>query len=126
MSANSTAKNSRRGSRQKAVLALRLKGKDTTGTVFEDLVHTLDVTPAGVRLGAVRRELNLLEEVTVFYRQRKLQFRVMWIKKLKGTSEYQVGMKSLTQDGEAWGMGLPEYRAQTTTAAEPLRAPGVV
>lgn len=126
MSSTNAVKNNRRGSRQKAVLALRLKGKDTTGTAFEDLVHTLDVTPAGVRLGSVRRELNLLDEVTVFYRQRKLQFRVMWIKKLKGTSEYQVGLKSLTQEGEAWGMGLPEYRAQTTAGPEASRAPGIV
>jgi len=126
MPLSTAEKNHRRGSRQKAVLAVRLKAKDSSGDIFEELVHTLDVTPVGVRLGAVRRELNLLDEVTVFYRQRKLQFRVIWIKKLKGTSEFQVGLKSLTQDGEAWGMGSPEYRIQSAPGPEVSRAPGVV
>jgi hypothetical protein len=126
MPSNSAAKNNRRGSRQKAVLALRLKGKDKSGTAFEDLVHTLDVTPAGVRVGGVRRELNLLDEITVFYRQRKLQFRVMWIKKLKGTSEFQVGLKSLMQEGEAWGASSPQYGVQAAQGPEILRAPGIV
>jgi len=125
MPSKSAETNQRRGNRQKAVLALRLKGKDSSGSVFEDLVHTLDVTPAGVRLGAVRRELNLLDEVTVFYRQRKLQFRVVWIKKLKGTSEFQVGLKSLTQDGEAWGMGSFEFKLQASPAQDTSRA-GIV
>jgi hypothetical protein len=124
MPSKSAETNQRRGNRQKAVLALRLKGKDSSGSTFEDLVHTLDVTPAGVRLGAVRRELNLLDEVTVFYRQRKLQFRVVWIKKLKGTSEFQVGLKSLTQDGEAWGMGSSEFRIQAA-APDASRASGI-
>lgn len=125
MPSKSAETNQRRGNRQKAVLALRLKGKDSSGSAFEDLVHTLDVTPAGVRLGAVRRELNLLDEVTVFYRQRKLQFRVVWIKKLKGTSEFQVGLKSLTPDGEAWGMGSSEFRVQTASAQDASSALGI-
>jgi hypothetical protein len=115
MPLGSKEKNQRKGSRQKAVLAVRLKGKDSSGASFEELAHTLDVTPIGIRLGAVRRELNLHDEVTVFYRQRKLQFRVMWIKRLKGTSEFQVGLKSLMQDGEAWGASAPQYGVQATT-----------
>ena len=94
----------RRGNRTKAVLPVRIKGKDSAGNAFEDLAHTLDVTPAGARLGSIRRELNVLDEVTVFYRQRKMQFRVVWTKKMKGTSEFQVGFQALTQDREAWGL----------------------
>jgi hypothetical protein len=82
---------------------VRIKGKDVTGQSFEELVHTLDVTAAGARLGSIRRELNVLEEVSVFYRQRKMQFRVVWVKKLKGTSEFQVGLQAVTQEKEAWG-----------------------
>ena len=47
-----------------------MKGTDVSGDVFEELVHTLDVTATGVRLGSVRRELNLMDEVTVLFRQR--------------------------------------------------------
>ena len=63
----------RSGSRTKAVLPVRIKGTDSSGAPFEELAHTLDVTPSGLRLGAVRRELNLHDEVTVFYLQRKGQ-----------------------------------------------------
>ncbi len=108
----SVAKQQRRGNRTKAVLPVRVRGVDNTGKVFEELVHTLDVTPDGVRLGSVRHELNLLDEVSVFYRKRKLQFRVMWTKKMKGTSEFQVGLQGLTQDSEPWGLNFPEFRRQ--------------
>ena len=94
-----------------------MKGKDISGEGFEELVHTLDVTPDGVRLGAVRRELSVLDEVTVFFRQRKMQFRVVWIKKLKGTSEFQIGLRALAQEREAWGVSFTEYRSQTAAAA---------
>lgn len=114
----------RRGNRTKAVLPVRLKGKDSTGKAFDELVHTLDVTASGARLGSVRRELNVDDEITIFYRQRKMQFRVVWTKKMKGTSEFQVGLRALTQDREAWGMALPAQNAESTRPA-PSRAPVV-
>lgn len=97
--------NQRRGNRTRAVLPVKIKGKDSSGRAFEELAHTLDVTTVGARLGAIRREMNVLDEITVFYRQRKMQFRVVWVKKLKGTSEFQVGLQALTQEKEAWGLG---------------------
>ena len=97
--------NQRRKNRTKAVLPVKVKGKDSTGAAFEELAHTLDVTAAGARLGAIRRQLNVLDEITVFYRQRKMQFRVVWVKKLQGTSEFQVGLQAVVQDKEGWGLG---------------------
>jgi hypothetical protein len=102
----------RRGNRTKAVIPVRVKGKDSSGKAFDELVHTLDVTPEGARLGSVRRELNLLDEVTVFYRQRRIQFRVVWTKKMKGTSEFQVGLQAVTGEGEAWGLNSPEFKRE--------------
>lgn len=115
MSKSSQANNQRNGARTKAVLPVRIKGKDGSGAHFEELAHTLDVTPGGLRLGAVRRELNLTDEVTVFYRQRKAQYRVVWTKKLKGTSEFQVGLQSVTQDGDALWLGSPEYKVPSVS-----------
>jgi hypothetical protein len=117
MRAGSVQTNHRRGNRTKAVLPVRIKGKDSSGTAFEELAHTLDVTLTGVRLGAVHRELNLQEEITVFYRQRKMQFRVMWTKKLKGTSEFQVGLRAVAQDREAWVMGFADFKSDLAPAA---------
>lgn len=95
----------RRGIRTKAVLPVKIKGKDSTGKAFEELVHTLDVTAQGARLASIHHELNVFEEITVFYRQRKMQFRVVWIKQMRGTSEFQIGLQSLSQDKEGWGLG---------------------
>jgi hypothetical protein len=108
MQLSSADKNKRRGNRTKAVLPVRIKGKDSSGNAFEELAHTLDVTASGVRLGSVRRELNTQEEVTLFFRQRKMQFRVVWTKKMKGTSEFQVGLQALTQEKEIWGLAFAE------------------
>ncbi len=110
MASSGAGISTRRGKRTKAVLPVRIKGKDSAGNAFDELVHTLDVTSAGARLGSVRRELNVLDEITVFYRQRKVQFRVVWTKKMKSTSEFQVGLQAVTQDQEAWGLALPEQQ----------------
>ena len=116
--------NQRRGVRTKAVLPVRVKGKDSAGKAFDELVHTLDVTRDGVRLGSVRHQLNVLDEVIVFYRQRRIQFRVVWTKKLAGTSEFQVGLQALTQDGEAWGLNFANYKTEAASQSEPARSAG--
>ena len=113
---SSVDKNQRRGSRTKAVLPVRIKGKDSSGKEFEELAHTLDVTATGVRLGSVRRELSEQEEVTLFFRQRKMQFRVVWTKKMKGTSEFQVGLQALMQEKEAWVLSFAEPAKQPAQA----------
>jgi hypothetical protein len=109
------ANEKRRGNRAKAVLPVRVKGTDSSGKAFDEIAHTLDVTPSGVRLGSIRRVLNVLDEISVFYRQRKIQFRVVWVKQLKGTSEFQVGLQTVTQEREVFGIVLPEL-AQTAPA----------
>jgi hypothetical protein len=113
MSSGSASTGQRRGNRAKAVLPVRVKGKDSAGKSFDELVHTLDVNSGGVRLGSVRRELTVGSEVTIFYRQRKIQFHVVWTKKMQGTSEFQVGLQALMQDREAWGMAVPDTAPQT-------------
>jgi len=125
MQAGGTGANQRRGSRTKAVLPVRIKGKDTAGQPFEEMAHTLDVTTTGVRLGSIRRELNPQDEVTIFYRQRKMQFRVVWTKKMKGTSEFQVGLQALTQEKEVWGLGLVERQSQPASQESFARASSI-
>ena len=115
--------NQRRGSRTKAVLPVRIKGKDSSGKAFDELAHTLDVNASGIRLGSVRRQLSDGDEVTIFFRTRKMQFRVVWTKKMKGTSEFQVGLQAMTQEREVWGLTFVENTKQpaqalaTTTAS---------
>lgn len=122
MSSGSVEKSQRRRTRTKAVLPVRIKGKDSAGKAFDELVHTLDVTAAGARLGSVRRELNLQDEITLFYRQRRMQFRVVWTKKMKGTSEFQVGLQAVGQDREAWGLAIPEQQQAAASQVEVAQA----
>jgi hypothetical protein len=103
--------NQRRQGRRKAVLPVRVRGRDTSGKLFEELAHTLDVTPTGARLGAIRHQVETLEQLTVCYRQRKMEFRVIWTKKLEGAAEYQVGLQPVAEDGEAWGLSPADFRA---------------
>jgi hypothetical protein len=114
----------RRGTRTKAVLPVRIKGKDSAGVAFEDLVHTLDLNSAGARLGSIRRVLNVLDEITVFYRQRRLQFRVVWTRQLKGTSEFQIGLQAVTSEKEAWGLNLPEQQITSAPQVAASQASG--
>lgn len=47
MQAGGAGSNKSRGSRTKAVLPARIKGKDTAGQAFDEVAHTLDVATTG-------------------------------------------------------------------------------
>jgi hypothetical protein len=83
-------------------------GKDAANNPVNELAHTLDITPNGARLGAIRQVLKKGDKLTLQYRQRRIQFRVVWVKPMEGTSEYQVGLEGLGSGAENWGLELPE------------------
>jgi hypothetical protein len=126
MKPGTDGRDSRRRRRTKAVFPVRVKGKDSAGKSFEELAHTLDVTTSGVRLGSIHHELNVPDEITVFYRQRKMQFRVVWTKKLKGTSEFQVGLQTLAQEREPWGLSLSDTNPTATSHSGVPHASGAL
>lgn len=90
------------------VLPVRVSGKDSANNPVNELAHTLDITPNGARLGAIRHVLKIGDKLTLQYRQRRIQFRVVWVKPMEGTSEYQVGLEGLGSGAENWGLELPE------------------
>ena len=98
----------RRHKRIKMVLPVRVWCKDDTEKPINELAHTLDITPFGARLGAIRHKLKLGDKLTLQYRQRKIQFRVVWVTPLAGTREYQVGLESVNTGGESWGLELEQ------------------
>lgn len=100
----------RKHKRLKMVLPLRVWTKaGSDETVFE-LAHTLDITPRGARLGAIRHALKPGDRLVVQYRQRKIQFRVVWVRPMDETSEFQVGVEAL-ESGETWGLELDSTSA---------------
>jgi hypothetical protein len=117
----SLGKGNRRQKRIKMVLPVRISGKDSANNPVNELAHTLDITPNGARLGAIRHQLKIGDKLTLQYRQRRIQFRVVWVKPMEGTSEYQVGLEGLGSVGENWGLELPESNLmdeyQSTTSS---------
>ena len=115
--------NRRRQNRIQAVLPVRVRGTDASGASFEGLAHTLDLTPTGVRLGAIRHQLKVLDTIIVLYHQRRMEFTVVWTKLIDGSGEYQVGLQAFSQEKESWGMSLfnssalPLSRASATSGA---------
>ncbi len=118
MTLTPTVANTRKRDRISAVLPVKIWGRDTGGEIFEALAHTLDITADGGRLGAIRHPLKPLDQVTVQYRQHKMEFRVVWTKFLIKAGEYQVGLQSMTPDREAWGL-----HPQGGTVSQAARTP---
>jgi hypothetical protein len=111
----SISTNRRRQDRVQAVLPVRVRGTDSSGVSFEALAHTLDLTPNGTRLGAIRHELKMLDRLTIFYHQRRMEFTVVWTKLLDRSTEYQVGLRALSQEKEPWGISLANCSAPPVT-----------
>ena len=103
------------------VLPVRISGRDSANNPVNELAHTLDITPNGARLGAIRHLLKKGDKLMLQYRQRRIQFRVVWVKPMEGSNEYQVGLEGVGTMGENWGLELPdsnmvdEYQSRTTS-----------
>ncbi len=102
----------RKHKRLKMVLPLRVWTKPATDETVFELAHTLDITPRGARLGAIHHPLNPGDKLVVQYRQRKIQFRVVWVRPMDDTSEFQVGVEAL-EGGETWGLELDNTSSDT-------------
>ena len=112
-----SAGNKRRVDRAKAVLPVRISGHDVSGSSYFELVHTLDVSKAGVRLGAVRRQLEVGSPIAIQYRQHKADYRVIWTKPLGTGPEQQVGLQADAQR-DLWGLDTnTKNHAQTVVPA---------
>lgn len=108
----------RRNQRIKAVLPVRVSGNDIAGDSYSELAHTLDISPHGARLGAVRRQLEVGSQMTVHYRQRKAEFRVVWTKPLTPGGEQQIGLEAGPQK-DLWGLQAnPNDMHQTAQPAQ--------
>jgi hypothetical protein len=120
MQATRVTTNRRRQDRIQAVLPVRVRGTDAYGASFEGLAHTLDLTPTGARLGAIRHQLKVLDTLTILYRQRRMEFTVVWTRLLDGKPEYQVGLQAFSQEKEPWGMSLFNSSAQPLMRASAI------
>ena len=95
-----------------AVLPVRVRGTDASGASFEVLAHTLDLTASGTRVGSIRHEVQSPATLSIFYRQRRKDFTVVWSRQIAGTSEYQLGLQAVAQETEPWGLQLYATKTQ--------------
>jgi hypothetical protein len=96
--------------RVRAVLPVRVRGTDEEGRPFEDIAHTLDITATGSRVAAIHHRLRVEDHVTVVYRQWRMEFSVVWIKAI-GKHEFQVGLQTVSQQTDAWGLKASDLGA---------------
>ena len=101
---------------------MRVSGSDGSGA-YCDLAHTLDITESGIRLGAVLRQLKVGTQLTIQYRQHKVEFRVIWVSQLTRLKEHHVGLQAVVPR-DVWGLGA-DARTRPQPV-EPVHSPAPV
>jgi hypothetical protein len=82
------------------VLPVKISVGKVTG-----LAHTIDITPSGARLGALRTQLQPGTTISLQRGPKKAQFRIEWIKQL-APNELQAGIEALEPQNNFWGVNL--------------------
>ena len=73
------------------------------------LAHTVNISPTGARLGALRTQLQPGMIVSLQRSSKKAEFQVRWIQQL-GQNELQAGIESLAPQNNFWGVSLSDER----------------
>jgi len=117
----------RRQQRIKTVIPVRVTGVDQTGKQFAELVHTLDISYSGIRLGGVQAALVPGSIVSVQCRLRKSQFTVAWVANPHSTFKRQIGLRNLEPQRDLFGASLKDelcvddyVPAENTTSPTPV------
>ena len=71
------------------------------------LVHTLDISSSGAKIGAVREWIQPGSILAIQRKHNRFQCRVMWSRQI-GPREIQIGIEFLGCDTQIWGLDLDE------------------
>ena len=71
------------------------------------LVHTLDISSSGARIGALRQWIQPGSALILQRKHTRARCRVMWSRKV-APGEIQIGIKFLGRDARFWGLELNE------------------
>jgi hypothetical protein len=112
--------NKRKSPRRKMVLPVRVSiGKVSV------LAHTVDITPSGARIGALRSQLQPGSIVSLQRGSKRAEFRIEWIRQL-AANELQAGIEALEPQNNFWGVNLADdldSRKETETLMSLLSRP---
>jgi hypothetical protein len=102
-------KKTRRNPRIPEKIRVFVKGRDHNGNPFVQSSYTIDVSKDGARLEGLGYLASLGETIEVKRRWRgKARFRVVWIGQIGMEESNQIGICSLEEDKNFWGVKLPE------------------
>jgi CheY-like chemotaxis protein len=99
---------SRRNQRVSTSLPVRIFGTDTEGKPFARLVHTVDVSTSGARIGGIYVSLRAGDVIGLQRGTEKGRFRVAWTGKMGTRNAGEIGIMALDTGKQIWGMSLPE------------------
>ena len=91
--------------RTKMVVGLRVPGPQPHAPDL--LVHTLDVSSVGAKIGALREWIRPGSVLLIQRRHTRARCRVTWSRKI-GPQEVQIGIEFLGRDPGFWGLELDD------------------
>lgn len=102
-------KKTRRNPRIPEKIRVFVKGRDHNGNPFIQSSYTIDVSQNGARLDGLGYLAGVGETIEVKRRWRgKARFRVVWIGQIGMEQSNQIGICSLEEDKNIWGVKPPE------------------
>jgi hypothetical protein len=102
-------KKTRRGQRIPKTIRVFVKGKDRNGNPFLQSCFTIDISRSGARLDGVGYLTAPGEVVEVKRRWRgKARYRVVWIGEIGREHSNQIGICTLEDGKDIWGIELPQ------------------
>lgn len=99
---------SRRQQRVRTVIPVRVSGNDQSGKPFAELVHTLDISHSGVRLGGINSAPVVGSIVYVQCRLHKSKFSVAWVGSAESAYKKQIGLRNLEPQRDLFGASLKD------------------
>jgi len=91
--------------RTKMVVGLRVPQQRLP--VADLLVHALDISSSGAKIGALRESMQPGSEIIVQRRHTRARCLVMWSLQV-APGEIQIGIKFVGRDSQFWGLDLDE------------------
>ena len=94
--------------RTRMVLALRISQPEVHSSQL--LVHTLDITSTGAKIGAVREYIHSGSVLLIQRGHNRAHCRVIWSRRV-GPTEIQMGVEFLKHSARFWDLDLDEASA---------------
>ena len=102
---NTKALDKRTFKRTKMVVGLRVPKPQLQAS--DQLVHTLDISSSGAKIGALREWIEPGSVLIVQRRHTRAQCRVMWSRQV-APGEVHIGIEFLGRDAQFWGLDLDD------------------